>query len=334
MDKIESILDSASALYSFDTTQLKPLHGGHISQVYGFNQETRSYVLRITPPNDEITLPEMKAILEWMQYLAQHGAAVPSPIRSTNNNLIEIIYHKGQTYLAGVIEAAKGTLSEEVQIEQWNEELYQILGVTIGKIHTLATQYNPSNPTLKRPVWDDIPNNFNPENNDDPSLVTIVSKKEEVLDHLARLPKGKDCFGLIHGDLHFGNFFMDIPNKEITIFDFDDCVYGWYLMDIATLLFDILVVYQGANKEELASNFLLNLLRGYTREKSFSLFWINQMPYFLKLLEIGIYIQVYQDYDASENVSWIGKFMNERQKRIENDIPYVELDFGEIFRSM
>lgn len=97
-----------------------------------------------------------------MQYLAQHGASVPGPIRSVNNNLNEILERHGGTYL--------------------------------------ATQYTPSSPTLKRPGLDVI------------------------------------------------------PNKEITIFDFDDCVYGWFVMDIATLLFDILVVYQGAAKGELASN--------------------------------------------------------------------------------
>ena len=104
--------------------------------------------------------------------------------------------------------------------------------------------------------------------------------------------------------------------------------------DIATLLFDILVVYQGADKGKLASSFLLNLLKGYTREKLTSIFWISLLPYFLKLLEIGIYMLVYKDYDASDNVSWIGKFMRERKKRIENDIPNIELDFEEIFRSI
>jgi hypothetical protein len=145
--------------------------------------------------------------------------------------------------------------------------LYQILGVTIGKIHNLAAHYTPSSPTLNRPELDAI------------------------------------------------------PNKEITIFDFDDCVYGWYRYAI----FDILVVYQGADKGELASNFLMNLLSGYPREKLTSIFWINQMLYFLKLLEIEDYMLVYKDYDASENLSWIGKFLRERKKRIENDIPMSNL---------
>ena len=85
-----------------------------------------------------------------------------------------------------------------------------------------------------------------------------------------------------------------------------------FMDGIATLFFDILVVYQGADKGELASNFLMNLLSGYPREKLTSIFWINQMLYFLKLLEIEDYMLVYKDYDASENLSWIGKFLRER----------------------
>lgn len=334
MDDIEPILESASAFYRFNPTQLKPLPGGHISQVYSFDRGSKSYVLRITPPNDEITLPDMQAILDWMQYLAQHGASVPSPVQSIDNNVIEIIEHNGQTYLVAVIEAANGTLSEDVDFEQWNEELYQILGRTIGKIHNIATHYLPSTPAIKRPDWDAVTNNFNPNHENKPALVKIISKREEVLDYIERLPQSGVSYGLIHGDLHFGNFYIDIPNKKITIFDFDDCVYGWFIMDIATLLFDILVVYQGREEKELASNFLLNLLKGYSKEKSVHLYWISQLPYFLKLLEIGIYMLVYKDYDENDDTSWVGKFMLKRKERIEDGIPYIELDYEKIFCSI
>lgn len=45
MENIKPILESAGALYGFNQTQLKPLPGGHISHVYGFDQDSRSYVL-------------------------------------------------------------------------------------------------------------------------------------------------------------------------------------------------------------------------------------------------------------------------------------------------
>lgn len=332
MRDINPVLDTAVKAYGFNLSQLVPLTGGHMSHVYRVERDEGSYVMRITPPNDDIRILDMQAILHWMQYLARQGGSVPSPIQSSDHSLIEIIQHHGEQYLVVVIESASGVLSEEVSIELWHDELYQVLGTTIGKIHQLASQYTSPNPDLVRPAWDKSINNFNPQINDDPSLTIIRSKREALLDHLSKLPMERDSYGLIHGDLHFGNFFIDISKNKITIFDFDDCAYGWYMMDIATLLFDILVVYQGADKGDLAGIFLLNFLRGYTREKSISPFWINQMPYFLKLLEIGIYLQEYEAYDSSDTVSWVGKFMPARKKRIENDTPYVDINFEEIFR--
>jgi Ser/Thr protein kinase RdoA (MazF antagonist) len=328
------ILDSAAALFGIKDTQIEPLHGGHFNHLYGFTQDSGSFVLRITPPSTEINSGEIKAVLDWMRYLAEHKASVPNPILSIDNNLVEIIEYEDQAYLAAVLEAADGTLSEEVKLEQWDDDLYQILGSTIGRIHNLASQYKPSNPANTRPAWNEIPNNFNPQSDPNSELMTINNRREALLNKIDRLPKDNENYGLIHGDLHFGNFFLDIPNKKITIFDFDDSVYSWYMMDIATLLFDILVIYPGTDRGELAANFLSNLLKGYSTEKPISSYWINQIPDFLKLLEIGIYILVYQDYNPEDRQSWVGKFMHGRKSRIEEGIPYIELDFEGVIRSI
>jgi len=163
-------------------------------------------------------------------------------------------------------------------------------------------------------------------------LNIINAEREKVVDYLNSLPKENDNFGLIHGDLHLGNFFIDITRNKIAIFDFDDYVYGWFMMDIATLVFDFPVVYPETGNNELVENFITHLLKGYISVKPISDFWINQLPDFLKLLEIGIYMQVYKDYDPEDNESWIGKFMPGRKARIEDGIPYLEINFEQIFR--
>ncbi len=249
----ESILDSALALFNIKDTRFEPLPGGHFSSVYGFSQGSRPFVLRITPPNPEIDFEEMHAILKWMRYLAEHGASVPSPVLSSDDKLIEIIEHEEVSYLAVVLEAADGILSEEMRLEQWNHELYKTLGTTIGKIHAIATQFNQSQPTKIRPDWDRVPNNFSPESDQDPDLAIINAQRGKVVSYLNSLPKENNSFGLIHGDLHLGNFFIDDTENKITIFDFDDCVYGWYMMDIATLVFDFPVVYPQTNEDDLTN---------------------------------------------------------------------------------
>mgnify|MGYP001766928397 CR=1 FL=1 len=98
-------------------------------------------------------------------------------------------------------------------------------------------------------------------------------------------------------------------------------------MDLAVLLFDILVLYPGDDKGEYARKFMQSFLSGYLPENPLSGFWLEQIPLFLKLLEINIYDQVAKFYPG-ESESWGMKFMPGRRERLEKDLPYVDLDFA------
>jgi Ser/Thr protein kinase RdoA (MazF antagonist) len=158
-------------------------------------------------------------------------------------------------------------------------------------------------------------------------LAFLHEKREHVLRQLAGLPKGREVYGLIHADLHFGNFFVEPQGGTITLIDFDDCAYGWYAMDLAMLLFDALVLHSGGDEDTFGENFLRCLLKGYLPQNPLDSFWLEQLPHFLKLLEIGVYASVYKAYAAGTDDEWIGKFMPGRRARLENDAPYTGLDF-------
>jgi Ser/Thr protein kinase RdoA (MazF antagonist) len=123
---------------------------------------------------------------------------------------------------------------------------------------------------------------------------------------------------------------VDAEAGRVTFFDFDDCGYGWYMMDIAMLLFDVLVVYDGLDRLRFGEHFLTNLLKGYHAHKPVSLYWIQQLPHFMKLVEIGVYLMLYRSYDPATAGEWVGKFMPSRRERIEQDVPYLELDWGAV----
>jgi Ser/Thr protein kinase RdoA (MazF antagonist) len=57
-------------------------------------------------------------------------------------------------------------------------------------------------------------------------------------DEIARVLNGigdaSDAFGLIHGDLHFGN--VVFSTNGIHAIDFDDCGFGYWVYDIATTM--------------------------------------------------------------------------------------------------
>jgi Ser/Thr protein kinase RdoA (MazF antagonist) len=160
----------------------------------------------------------------------------------------------------------------------------------------------------------------------------ILEKRAQVLSLIQALPKGRDSYGLAHLDQHFGNFFVDAARQQILLFDFDDCAYGWCIMDIAMLLFDVLVVYAGPDRRQFGERFLENVLRGYRTHMPISQFWVSQLPHFLKLLEIGIYVMLHRAYDPATADGWVNKFMPERRYRIEHELPHVDLDFRALHR--
>jgi Ser/Thr protein kinase RdoA (MazF antagonist) len=325
-------LEKIAQLYNIPVSQLKPVSGGHSSLVYEYRVGQRSCILKITPPNTDIDLHSMRSMLEWMAFLAEHDGPVVRPLRSRHGNLIEQAGRDDQLYSSVSFEKSPGFLAERLPLADWNDKLFQALGNTLGLCHRLSQVYIPGE-EFKRPEWNLSVNCFNnPVDELERAGPVVLEKRARMLAALQALPKDKDSYGLVHLDLHFGNFLVDVKNQKIILIDFDDCAHGWYVMDIAMLLFDILVVYAGPDRERFGERFLDNLLKGYRLQKPISAFWIRQLPIFLKLLEIGVYLQVERDYDPATADGWVGKFMPDRRERIEQETAYVELDFVALSR--
>jgi amicoumacin kinase len=316
-------LNNAASLYGISVEELQPLRGGHFAHVYGFKRNGRNYVLRLTPPNEDVDLKAQKSILAWMAYLAANGASVPEPLPSKNDNLVEVISSPEGEWLAVVFTQAEGILSEEIPLDQWDDVQFQTLGRSIGKIHAIARDYVPSN-EVSYPQWETGGNLFNRQIENE---LWLKKRQSHLLEQIRALPRPADAYGLIHCDLHFGNFFVDVRKQIVTLIDFDDCAYGWFVMDIAVLLFDILVLYPGTDKDEYGQDFLRSFLTGYLTENQLSMFWLEQLPLFLKLLEINIYDMVAKSYPDNAD-EWVMKFMSCRKERLESDTPYTALNYS------
>ncbi len=336
------LLERAAACYALEAGELTPRRGGHFAHVYGFQRQGRSYVLRLTPPDEDTDLPQMQAALHWLDYLASHGGLAAGPRPSAQGRLIESLEQPEGRYLAVAFAAAPGVLSEEFPLDRWDERLFASLGRSVGRMHALAQGYHPAAGLAARPQWNAGGSLFSrrpsavlrqaQDASTDPALALACRKQEALLNEvealpLEALPQAAESYGLIHADLHFGNFFIEPQSGRITIIDFDDCCYGWYVMDLAMLLFDVLVLYPGADRQEFAGRFLRSLLRGYREEKALERFWLAQMPRLLKLLELGVYIQVQPFYRPGDPDPWTSRFMPGRAERIAGDIPYLEFDF-------
>ncbi len=320
----------SAELYDILPNELHPLHGGHFSQVYGFSREGHEYILRISPIDEDIDLGSTRSILDWMSFLSAHGGSAATPLTSRRGYLVEQLEEEGQSYILTAFEKARGILAEELPFDRWDEALFQSLGQVAGRMHAIAKSYSPPQSLPRRPEWDQLSNCYHYRGSLEGASPLIRKRSEQVRQAVRALPREPAAYGLIHGDLHCANFFVDAGHHLITLFDFDDCCYGWYAMDVAMSLFDMLVLYPGGDKAAFTSRFLESYLKGYLPENPLDNFWINQLPLFLKLLEVEIYAMLVNDYQPGDSGTWGDRFMANRAKRIESEAPYVDVDFLEI----
>jgi len=335
------LLSSACQLYATSPDQLFPLSGGYSNAVYKFpliqtsqpaseSRVVKHGVLRIgvedCPPEQTL------GMLEWVHFLREQGAPVTAPLPSINACLLEHLDYEGKRYVVTAFEEAEGTLAERIPAIEWTDDLFQRIGMTAGKFHRLSHGYHPSSPILTRLMWFDSYEIHEAAKLLASSRDSTLEKLNKLVRELKLLPTQPADFGLIHDDLHFANFLI-CPDGQAIIIDFDDCCYGWFAIDVAMALFDILVLYNPSNESEkqaFAHRFLSSYLSGYRQEHSLSLFWQRQIPHFLKLKELCIYATLIGHADIALSDSWGGRFMRGRAERVINDIPYVDIDFDNL----
>ena len=109
------------------------------------------------------------------------------------------------------------------------------------------------------------------------------------MDEIKALPIERETFGLMHGDIHPGNFHYD--GKELTIFDFDDAAYNYFIHDLAMVLYYsvLFTTWTAEEKTDFARKQLQVLRKGYEYEHRLADSWYESLPLFLRLRDIGLY---------------------------------------------
>ena len=223
-----------------------------------------------------------------------------------------------------MFEMAAGKIIDQAD---WSPVLFRQWGKAIGRFHHLSRDYQPRGP--KRFDWRADANlDFRARTPaDQEQLLTIGDR---YLSQLETLPTTPDVFGLIHSDAHAGNFHLS--DNELRFFDFDDCCYQWFVFDIATIVFSAVLqpwMPDGqSDREAEAMNFLPEFLQGYSEENGLSPFVFESLPLFLKIREFSLYAVIHSHMDVNNLTDWYPiKFMAGRQERLEQDLPYLDMDF-------
>jgi amicoumacin kinase len=338
-----SILEEAMQRYGIAPHQIKPLDAFE-SFIYEFEAAGGAYILRIGH-----SIRKSEALIagevDWINTLARGGIPVARAVPSAGGKLVEAIDDGlgGQFLVTAFVKAA----GQQPWKAGWTPERFENYGRLLGRMHALAVDYEAV-PAWKRPEWDDPSMQF-VELYLPASEVGARQRYESLLEHIHSLPRERGSYGLVHQDAHQNNFFMD-ADGTLTLFDFDDCAYSWFINDIAIVLF-----YISMDAEELGyptaaaftQQFMTDFLRGYRQVYNLERRWLREIPHFLKLRELELYAVVFRDFEIEgvEHWSlegfqqapgfdagnggdmWIANFMRDRKWRIEQGLPFIEFDF-------
>ncbi len=319
----KAILREAMRRYSIAPDRIRLLDGFE-SFMYEFERDAGEYILRIAHSLRR-NEPLIQAEVDWINYLAAGGASVHRAILSENDRLVEAL-DDGQSgqFLATAFVKATGRPPWEVG---WSPGLYERYGQLLGRMHALTKGYRGANPARQRPQWDDDIM-LDPLPSLPAAEGAVLTKFQALLAYLRSLPRDSQAYGLIHFDAHGGNLFID-DEGTITLFDFDDCCYSWFINDIAIVLFYI-VMWQ-PDVPAFTWEFMTHFLRGYRRENRLDPRWLLEIPHFLKLREIDLYAVIHRSFDVDNlDDPWCERYMRGRKERIEDDVPYIDFDFASL----
>jgi len=275
-----NLLQFAAKNYGFEIGLLTFLCSSK-SHVYRFYKQGKGYILRLSKRPIE-NVKYFKAEMDWLCYLAEKNMGVPVPLKTNDGEIVISTQENGENYIITAYSVVSGKPLELNDSDTWRKKMFYCWGKEMGTMHYYAKEYKPANNNLRQEFT--CESEFHENIKSCPFVGKIM---EGLLTEFMSLPKDKESYGLIHYDMHPGNFYMD--DDKVNVFDFDDSIYGWFALDIGIALYYALCgVNYYENVDDLRVNNSANVIiesfiEGYIQTNYLDDFWVSKIPKFMKL---------------------------------------------------
>ncbi|MGC9347744.1 MAG: phosphotransferase enzyme family protein [Anaerolineae bacterium] len=322
-------LDAAAACFGTTRDDLRVLPGSEGCQnlVYAYDVDGIPMILRASFRPDRGP-EQIRAEVHFVDYLARSGVRVAYPVPSRPGNLMET-FRCGEI-LFTVVSFIRGRgmrvpdngyrYRDDAPIEEY----FRNWGEVLGQMHRCAKSYVPAEGGGRRPDLMEILD-FEPVDERVPAPLQGVREKVVALSsELRALPRDRDGHGLIHGDFNDGNFTVDYSNGDITVFDFDDCCYGWFAYELAAAWEGGVgrVMFRGlAERKAFMDRYFALVLEGYERENTLSEAWLARLPLFLRVIQMQELLYYLRYFDDPDDEIQAG--LRYKIRCVEDDIPYL-----------
>lgn len=274
--------------------KLLPGHEGGRNKIYRCDRG----ILRVAELEDR-RLEDYLAEAEFVHYLARNGAPVADVRTSIYGKFVEQIEVENKICYVSLFEAAKGMLLADNGYRYRENaplsEYFYNTGKALGKIHKLSKVYHPVH---KRSSFFE---KYNMDYMDSLISNQYTDLKRAVAEHFDafhELPENGESYGLVHFDFSDGNYHIDMETGEITVFDFDNCMYCWYLFDLANLWVHgwgwCMSEANLEKRKEIMADYFDTILNGYRSETEVSEELLQKLPLFIDMVLIENVVDAFE----------------------------------------
>lgn len=289
----KAILTNILSHYAIESVRACQFWHRGLSDIYMIETDGKFYVLRISHHHWR-KQAEIEFELQFLEFLHHHQLPVAYPLRTKRDQLlIEINAPEGKRY-ATLFAYAPGS----IPMGDFNPQQSYQLGFILAQIHQLGNQFRCE--FSRQPLslkyllvdsFDAIAPFFHHRLGDYHYLKTTIEKITEQLYHFPQdFPLWTICWGDPHsGNVHFTN------NNQVTLFDFDQCGYGYRIFDIAKF-------WQVSIRTGMTRKTRDAFLQGYQSLVTLTEFELNNLQSFIKMAHIwswAIHVKTMEIYDYS-----------------------------------
>lgn len=299
-------------LHAKGITDLTPLNGFH-NTIYEGTYKDTPIIIRISTRRTKKEIEEEIRVLDTIK----DKVYVVEPIEIESDKVMEL-----DGSVMAFFKKSEGLNWNETKLK--DKEHFNA-GKELGLLHKAFQELGE----VDRPTYDKHP---------DIELIkdsTPFYQKhtKALLKTIASWEKSPKEYGLIHGDYLFGNLLFH--EKGVTILDFDDIEYGYYLYDIAVYLFYLLLGGdpQGIHEEPNIEVFK-NFMKGYRSVNEETVLDFDKLQTLFRLRQLKLLGTITKTIDPDTYGDWQKGYIKLANSQLKKDDPFVEIPYQSIYETL
>lgn len=290
INNIRNLALESFGLQHYTLKEVKPHFGGRNHVYICLKNDKPEYVVRISNLHDR-TYEDYLSEVEFVNYLAEKGAPVVRAIPSVDGSYVKRFEIEKEVYHVCVFTYAKGMQISENGYQYLEgipiQKYFYDTGKALGAIHDISKSFKPIN---KRKDYFERYNTESLNNLFPKEMEKVKHKIFELLETFKSLNITENNFGLIHYDFSDGNYNIDYDTGEITVYDFDNSLYCWYMADLANVWAHGIGWFQhiedGTLRLEQMTKYFNLILEGYRSKTSLDEEDLMLLQTFLDLITV------------------------------------------------